>query len=233
MDKMKIGIMQPYFFPYIGYFQLINAVDKFIFYDDLNFIKNGWINRNRILLKDNTHFLTIQLKGASSFKLIKEVEFSDNRLKLLKTLDQAYKRAPYFKEIMPLIHECLLENTSKICDQAIVSVIKTCKYLKLKTSFELSSVSYPESKGFEKADRLKYICKSNNSLTYVNPIGGVDLYTKDVFLKDGINLFFLQSNQFNYKQFNNEFVPWLSIIDVLMFNSKEQIGVMLNKYELI
>ena len=149
---MKVAIMQPYFFPYIGYFQLINSVDKFIFYDDVNFINRGWINRNRILLNGESHFLTIQLKNASQNKLINEVEFIDNRIKLLKTIEHAYKKAPFYHLIVPVLSDCLTIQTNKISELAQYSVIQTCKYLDIETEFELSSKLYSDTKGLEKAE---------------------------------------------------------------------------------
>jgi hypothetical protein len=230
---MKVAIMQPYFFPYIGYFQLINSVDKFIFYDDVNFIKNGWINRNRILLNGESHFLTVQLKDASSYKTINEVEFSENRSKLLKTLEQAYKKAPNFDIIIPVLSDCLTIETNSISDLAQYSVIQTCKYLGVETEFELSSKLYSDTKGMGMAERLQQICIINKSDFYVNPIGGQALYSKQDFSSRNISLYFIEPQSFEYKQFNNVFIPWLSIIDVLMFVDKEAIKKSLNKFKLV
>lgn len=227
---MRLAIMQPYFFPYIGYFQLINAVDKFIFYDDVNFIKNGWTNRNRILLKGESHYLTVQLKDGSSFKLINEVEFTDNRSKLLKTLEHAYRKAPYYNSVMPLLSDCLTVKTKKISDLAQYSVVKTCKYLNIDQVFELSSESYPDTKGLEKAARLQKICYINHSDQYYNSIGGKAIYNKQDFSENNISLIFIEPQKLEYKQFDNDFVPWLSIIDVLMFIDKGTIQGMLKNY---
>jgi hypothetical protein len=230
---MKIAIMQPYFFPYIGYFQLINATDKFIFYDDVNFIKNGWINRNRILLKGESHFLTVQLKNASSYKLIKEVEFTDNRLKLLKTIEQAYRKAPYFSLIMPILYECLTFKTNKISELAQYTIIKTCEYINIKKVFELSSNTYSQTRGQEKTKRLQEICLINGSDVYYNLVGGQEIYNKLDFTRNNISLFFIEPVSMDYKQFNNKFLPWLSIIDILMFLDKETIRNLLNNYKLL
>jgi hypothetical protein len=230
---MKLAIMQPYFFPYIGYFQLIHAVDKFIFYDDVNFIKNGWINRNRILLNGESHFLTVQLKEASSYKIINDVQFTDNRLKLVKTLEQAYKKAPFFNLVMPFLFDCLTVKTSKISDLAQYSVIQTCKYLDIERQFEQSSTSYSSTKGLEKAERLKQICLINKSDQYYNPVGGQTIYTRNDFLNQNISLFFVESLTTEYKQYGFDFVPSLSIIDVLMFVERESIKTMLDHYRLL
>ena len=105
---MKLGIMQPYFFPYLGYFHLISAVDEFVLYDDVNFIKQGWISRNRIISNTGTQFLTLQLLGASSFKKINEIQTGNNKEKLVKSVYQSYSKAEYFKERFPLIEELLI-----------------------------------------------------------------------------------------------------------------------------
>lgn len=230
---MKLSIMQPYFFPYIGYFQLIKAVDKFIFYDDVNFIKNGWINRNRILINNAPKYFTIQLKKASSFKLINEVEFTDNREKLKNSIHMAYKKAPYYYDVRPLIDKCLELYTEKISDLAIASVKYVCEYLELETNFEISSINYPGTKYLEKEERIKEICNRNDAKTYINPIGGMELYNKKDFKASFIDLYFLKSNIEEYQQFKHDFIPGLSIIDVMMFNSREKIHEMLDSYELI
>jgi len=230
---MRIAVMQPYFFPYIGYFQLVNLVDKFVFYDDVNFIKNGWINRNRIIINQKASYFTIQLKNASSFKKINEIEFTDKRHKLLKTLEMAYKKAPYYNSVMPMVEDVLKYETNKISNLAIYSVIKTSNYLGFNTDFDISSKSYAETQGLNKAERLIEICNQNKINNYVNAIGGKELYAKDTFKKSNVNLLFIKSKINEYKQFNNEFIPGLSIIDILMFNSIEETNKMLNSYELI
>jgi hypothetical protein len=230
---MKLAIMQPYFFPYIGYFQLINAVDKFVFYDDVNFIKNGWINRNRILVNGKPNYLTVQLKNASSYKLINEIEFSDNRIKLIKQIQQSYAKAPFIKEVLPVLTDILTFKTNKISELAQKSVIDVCRYLEIKTVFEVSSEIYTQTKGMDKAERLIQICQLNNIKQYYNVMGGIDLYSRDYFKKNGIELFFIESLSEPYKQYSTEFIPYLSILDVMMFNSVEEIHRMLNNFELI
>jgi hypothetical protein len=230
---MRLAIMQPYFFPYIGYFQLINSVDKFIFYDDVNFIKNGWINRNRILLNNDTHYITIQLKNASSFKPINTIEFSDNRKKIRKTISQAYHKAPYFHLVFPMIENCLNSQTNMINDQSTASILQIAKYLNINMDFEKSSEVYSGTKPFKKSERIIEICKINGATEYVNPFGGIDLYDKREFEKNGIKLSFLKSLSTEYKQFNNSFISGLSIIDVLMFNTIDETSKLLKNFELI
>lgn len=230
---MKIAIMQPYFFPYIGYYQLVNASDKFIFYDDVNFIKNGWINRNRILVNNSPNYITIQLKGASPFKLINQIEFTDNRLKIGKTIQMAYKKAPYFEQVWPVVNEVLNYQSDKIRDIAIKSITEVFKYLGVSKEFELSSEEYSNTKQQERAERLITICKENRAQTYYNSQGGVKMYSKDYFKQNGLDLYFIIPETIIYKQFTEQFSPNLSIIDVMMFNEPEEINRMLNRYVLI
>ena len=235
---MTIAVMQPYVFPYIGYFQLIKSVDVFVFYDDVNFIKQGWINRNRILVSGKDLVFTMPLKDASSFVTIRETQVNESlfikwRAKFLRTLEQSYKKAPYFEKVYPLVIEILENNFISISDMATASIIKISAYLNLKTRFEFSSEKYHDTKVLERENRLVEIIKRNQSDSYVNPIGGQELYAKESFAQYRIQLNFIKSKPVVYKQFENEFVPWLSIIDVMMFNNVEEIIVMLNQYELV
>lgn len=230
---MKLGIMQPYFFPYIGYFQLVKAVDKFVFLDDVNYINRGWINRNRILLNGQAHYISVHQKSASQNKHINEIEILDNRDKLKKTLLSAYSRAPYFREVWSLMEDVLGFETNSISELAEYSVTQTCKYLDINTEFERSSQKYSQTVGLKKEKRLIAICNINNTREYINPIGGLELYDKKTFLENSINLFFLKPSSINYNQFNNTFVENLSIVDVIMFNSSERVRAMLDFYELL
>lgn len=235
---MKIAIMQPYIFPYIGYFQLINAVDKFVFYDDVNYIKKGWINRNRILVNNEANLFTIPLKDASSFRIIKETEINQSLLskwkrKFFMSIQQSYNKAPFYKEVNELIHSIFNQQHTFISEIAIASIETISNYLKIPTVFEKSSFSYHSSKGMEKADRLIEICNLNNAKTYINPSGGKELYNKDQFKKHNIDLFFIENKIIPYQQFNASFIGGLSMIDVLMFNDKKDIKNMLNQYTLV
>jgi len=229
---MRLAIMQPYFFPYIGYFQLINAVDIFVFYDDVNYIKGGWINRNKILINNQGAFFTLTLKDASPNKLINEIEIIDNREKIGKTIQMAYRKAPNFENVWTLIQKCLEFDSKRLSDIAIYSVTLVAEYLGLQKSFEISGERYPDTKGKERAERLIEICNRNNAEHYINPIGGKELYSNDKFALNDIQLSFIKSKDIHYPQFGKNFIPWLSIIDVLMFNPKEKVLEMLNAYEL-
>ena len=235
---MKIAINQPFTFPYIGYFQLISVVDKFILYDDVTFMKQSWINRNRILLNNRAHFITIPLAGASSFKLITETYIQQNSKaisKLLKTIKQAYCKAPYFKDVFCLIDDLfsMIEKEKRISKIAYYSLKNFSKYLGIKTEFEFSSEKYPQTKNLGRKNRLFEILKINNANEYVNLPGGKVLYSKKEFLNHGIKINFIDRGEIIYKQFNNSFVPWLSIIDVLMFNSVKETCLLIGKCKLV
>ena len=212
---------------------MINSVDKFVFYDDVNYINRGWINRNRILVNGQAHTFTISLKEASQNKLIKDIDIVDNRKTVLKTIEQAYKKAPLFNSAFEIVKNIMEYKTDKISDLAIYSVVQVSKYFGISTIFEKSSECYSQTKGQEKATRLQNICNLNNAKTYINAIGGQELYSKDNFKQANVDLFFIKTLPIEYKQYKNDFVPWLSIIDVMMFNSQEQIKYFLNRYELI
>lgn len=229
----KIAVMQPYFFPYIGYFQLIAAVEKFVFYDDVNFIKQGWINRNRILINGQPQYITVELIKASPNRLIKEIEVGTNKDKILRTLTMAYKKAPHFDSIWPIIEECMSTESQYISELAINSVQLICRYLGLKVDFEVSSTKYADTKPLDRSDRLIEICKQSQATHYINAMGGRDLYDKAYFMQKGIKLYFLSPEITSYRQFDSEFVPALSILDTLMFNDIEAVKQMLRRYLIV
>ncbi len=232
---MKLAIMQPYIFPYIGYFQLIKAVDKFVIYDDVNFINRGWINRNRILVNGKDSLFTIPLKEASQNKLINEIEVNWDdawKAKWFKTLEQSYKKAPFFQQIKPIVEQTLeLEKT--IFSEIIVENLKLINaYLGITTEIIPSSSIY-QNTDLKAQTRILDICLQEKANHYINPIGGIELYQKEIFEEKGMQLNFIKSKPVQYPQLKNDFVPWLSILDVLMFNSVEQIQTFLNSYELV
>ena len=225
--------MQPYFFPYIGYFQLMEVVDTYIIADDLNYIKNGFINRNSILINNKSFKISIHLKGASQNKLINEIEVGENTTKLLETIRRTYKKAPYFKDVYPLVENILLNKEKNLARFLGNSLMQIAKYLNMKTTILYSS-EIDKDNSLMMSERIIDICQKLNKHHYINPIGGTKLYDKEEFLKKGIQLSFLsRSSSLAYKQFNDDFIPDLSIIDVLMFNSKDEISIMLKQYELL
>jgi len=230
---MKIAIMQPYFFPYLGYLQLVNLVDIFVFCDDVNFIKNGWIARNRIISKTAPfQYFKIQLNGASQNKLINEVKLINGSVKMLKTIRCIYSKAPYFNDVYPLIEKCLTSPAASIAEMSAKSVVLVADYLGIETEFEFSSKKHANSKGIGRSERLISICKQENASCYCNLTGGVKLYSKDFFKQFDVELQFIELTKVSYAQFNGHFIENLSIIDVLMFNSVEATKKLLNSYEL-
>ena len=231
---MKIGIMQPYFFPYIGYWQLINAVDKYVIYDDVNYIKGGWINRNRILINDKPSFINLKMNGSSPNKLIKEIHVSnDNRWKnkLLKSIELSYRKAPFFEMSFPIIEEIINHDEVNLSLYLENLIKRIAEYLEMNTEFVLSS-NIEKDNSLKGQDKVIEICKSLGAKEYYNAIGGVELYSAENFNSYGIELRFLRTEYIEYKQFKNDFSPYLSIIDVMMFNSKEEIINILDMYSL-
>lgn len=234
-NKRKVAIMQPYIFPYIGYFQLIQAVDVFVFYDDVHFIKKGWINRNQILLNQQAYKFTIPLVGASQNKLINETSVlweSKFDEKLLHQLEQGYKGAPYFDAVMELVREVFSDKSLNIAALAEKSVITICQYLGFQKEFHRSS-SLGISKELGRAERLAAITKHFNAIDYINAVNGQQLYAKEEFEQMGIHLNFISPEIITYKQGNvPEFIPYLSILDMLMWNEKEEMYRLLKSYEI-
>ena len=228
--------MQPYFFPYIGYYQLIKAVDNFIFYDDVNFIKRGWINRTNIITREGKQLLSISLLKSSQNKRINEIELAGSQDKLLKTIEFTYKKAPYFKDFYPVVESVIRKEETYISEYAANSIKAVAAYLDLDIEFSNSSEFHRSTAGYEKARRLIDICRKENADIYINSIGGQAIYSKEEFDEKGIELYFLQSNPkitYDQRPIRNDFEPSLSMIDVLMFNAPEQALTLLEDYKLI
>ena len=232
---MKLGIMQPYFIPYIGYWQLMNAVDKYVIYDDVNFIKGGWINRNRILMNGKPQYFNIPMIGASPYKHINEIIVNnDERLidKNLRVLEGAYKKAPYYNDVIRIMEKILHCGEEIISDYIAYSFRVINEYLNIDTELIMSSAldKNCELKG---QDKVLAICKLLDTTEYYNAIGGQELYSYSDFKKEGIKLNFVDTDKIIYDQFGQEFQSNLSILDVMMFNSREKVQEYLSKYELI
>lgn len=226
---MKLAIMQPYLFPYLGYFQLIAAVDKFVFYDDVNYIKNGWINRNRLCIGGVPQYLTVPLAGASPNQKINEVVVQADgvwRKKAIERLRHAYSKAPHFAAVNALVADVLMADEMSIAALAKKSILDICAYLSLDAEFVFSSAPYGNIDLSGQA-RVIDICRQERADVYRNPPGGKDLYDAAAFAAAGIGLEFLNPALPGYRQFSSEFLPGLSIIDVLMFNDKAAVVEML------
>ena len=229
---MKIAIMQPYLFPYIGYWQLINVVDKFVIFDDVNFINKGFINRNKILVKNKPHQFSLELVGASQNKPINQIQIGNNSKKLLRTIEQSYKKSPCFNIVYQLIKEIFNHNEKNLSKFIGHSLKKISDFLDIDTMFIYSS-DIKKNNDLRNQDKIINICQMLNVTHYINPINGKELYNKKIFERNNIKLNFIKTNSFRYQQFNNQFIPFLSIIDVMMFNNKKDTKTMLSKFKLI
>ncbi|MEF8698774.1 MAG: WbqC family protein [Candidatus Accumulibacter sp. UW20] len=232
---MRLAVMQPYFFPYIGYFQLITAADLFIVYDNIKYTKKGWINRNRILQSGKGMTFSLPLKSASDCLDIcqRELAADFRRDKLLNQFKGAYEHAPYFAQTFPVIEQIICHKESNLFRFLYHSLVSICKHLGITTQMQISS-SIEIDHALRNKDKVLALCGALAAETYVNAIGGTALYSREPFAAAGIDLKFLSSRSFAYKQFGASFIPCLSIIDVLMFNDQEKIQTLiLPDFELV
>ncbi|HNQ14525.1 MAG TPA: WbqC family protein [Pyrinomonadaceae bacterium] len=231
---MKLAIMQPYFMPYIGYWQLMNAVDEFVVYDNVKYTKKGWINRNRLLMNEVDLTLTIHLQGGSDFLPINErfiaQDFDADRL--LRKIDECYRKAPFYKEVLPLVRDALCSTNRNLFEYVLRSIRLTAGFLGIDTKLIVSS-SIGIDHGLRGKEKVIEICRHLGAVTYVNAIGGQSLYDRSEFAGYGIDLRFLATRPIVYRQFSQKFLPSLSIIDVLMFNSVESTRSMLEEFDLV
>lgn len=232
---MKLAIMQPYFFPYIGYWQLINAVDRFVIYDDVNYIKGGWINRNRILINGRAAYITVPLHHSSPYKRICDISLQSSpgwRDKLVKMVETTYRKAPCFAETLPIIENIIRHESDNLSDYLGNQLQTLSVFLGISTEFVITSRGY-ENNNLSGQDRILDICKREGATAYINPQGGQSLYDHTNFTQNGLDLKFLIPSPIKYMQFGASQLPWLSIIDVMMFNSPNQLRNLLNQYELV
>ncbi|MGF6596454.1 hypothetical protein P3T23_001161 [Paraburkholderia sp. GAS448] len=220
----RVAIMQPYFFPYIGYFQLIKAVDQFVVYDNIQYTKKGWINRNRFLKGGRDETFSIPLKKDSDYLNVVErrVSADFNKRKFLNHLSEAYRKAPHFDPVFALVEQVVMLAELNLFAFIRNSIDQTCAYLEIATPILVSSM-LPIDHALRGSDKVIAICNALDADTYINSIGGRSLYDKDEFKRNGLTLKFLQSKPIEYRQFGAAFVPYLSIIDVMMFNEKSTV----------
>ena len=233
---MKVAVMQPYFFPYIGYWQLIDAADRFVILDDVNYITRGYINRNSILMDGKPYKFTIPIKKASQNKLILDTKLNfDMREKkrFLHTISHAYKKAPYYVEVMNLIERVIYFPEEDLTTYISNSIKAVMSYLGINTEIYISS-KLEKNLSLKAEKKIIEICEKMNANVYINPSGGRQLYHHKHFNQAHIKLYFLDSRvgQIKYNQKNEQFEKNLSIIDVLMFNKIETIQKFLKEYDL-
>ena len=226
--------MQPYFFPYIGYFQLLAAVDLFILYDNIKYTKKGWINRNRMLRDGKDVTFSLPLKSASDDLEVRERELAAdfNRRKLLNQFSETYRRAPHFAQAFPLIERIVQHEETNLYRFLHHSITKTCEYLDIRTEVRSSS-GIDIDHNLKSQAKVLAMCGASGARTYVNTMGGRALYSGPAFAEKGIDLRFIQPRSIEYAQFGAPFVPWLSILDVMMFNPPEAIRNFVGRFDLL
>lgn len=235
---MTIAIMQPYFFPYIGQFQLIHAADRFILCDDVQYIRHGWINRNRVLKPNEGHYyITVPLAKHSSNEIIRNISVVADgawKQKILGQVEHYKKRAPFYSNVSGLLRNCFATAETSIAKLNGACLKAVCEYIGIDFTLEVSSEMGLDYSNVNSTDEWAIrICEQLGASEYLNPIGGINLYEKKKFQEHKLGLCFLQPNIRCYNQGRNSFEPSLSILDVMMFNSPDEIKAMLNDYELL
>jgi hypothetical protein len=231
---VKIAVMQPYFFPYLGYWQLAKAVDRFVIFDDVQYIVRGWINRNRILVNGAPRHITVPIAAASRQTQIRDVRLSADRPwreKLSTTIRQSYARAPFFDEVFPTVDSLLRCQAERLCDYLRFQIESLSSLVGITAGFELAS-SHPGAPGLRGQARILELCRKFNARTYVNPAGGRTLYDAREFAHAGVELRFISPAQQSYGQRVTPFVPDLSIIDPLMELGISEVRRRLDQFEL-
>jgi hypothetical protein len=226
---MKLAVMQPYLFPYLGYFQLIHAVDVFVVYDDVNYIKGGWINRNNILSQGRSQRVTLAVSGASPNKQINQVGVGGNGKRMLRSIYYSYTKAPQFKAVFPMLEDVLLQEETNLAIYLEKGLRLICDYLGMHPEWYVSS-DIEKNRNLRGQEKVIDICEMLGATHYINLSGGKELYAREAFNEKGIRLSFVESKPLRYPQFRDEYVPNLSVIDVMMFNSKDQCKCLLEEY---
>lgn len=233
---MKVSLMQPYFFPYIGYFQLIHAVDEFIIFDNAQYIRRGWINRNRILnAQKETVYINIPVHKAPRETKIKDIVIANGNWKetIFHQLNY-YRKAPHYDFVMGFLEDCLTSHNSNLSELNISLIKKVCNLLEIDTKITVLSNKFPMLSDINAADEWGIeVSKALNATTYINAIGGMEFYDSQKYKANGLDIQFVKTELKPYQQFQDVFVPGLSIIDVLMFNQPDEIRAMLEIHELI
>jgi len=234
---MRVALMQPYFFPYIGYFQLIQAVDEFVIFDNAQYIRRGWMNRNRILnVQKEAVYIHLPVKKAHRETKIKEIVINHDSSWKEKIFNQLnyYNKATNYVFVMDFLNECLNINNSNLSTFNTILLKKICNLLEIDTNITVLSEEFPMINEANVADEWGIkVAKALGATTYINAIGGIEFYDQQKYNANNLEIQFIKPVLKPYKQFNNIFIPGLSIIDVMMFNDLEEIKEMLEIHELI
>ena len=232
---MKLGIMQPYAFAYLGYFQLINAADLFVLYDDVAFEKQGWVNRNVLGARHGPQRFTLPVCKPRLGQTIIDMrlhEAKSHQRRLLKTVETLYRRAPYYEHARPVLERAIKNDNDNLASYVCHSLEVLNEYLGLATPL-LRSSEISHDRTLTGQQRVIEICRAQGAATYLNAEGGMQLYEEAVFKRQGVDLLFLVHETRPYRQNSSEFLPRLSIIDVMMFNSRQEIARLLGDYRLV
>jgi hypothetical protein len=231
----KVAVMQPYFLPYFGYFQLIAAVDSFVIYDNIKYTKKGWINRNRLLAAGTDQVFTLPLRSGSDSLQVRDRALADDfqPRKLLDQFHGAYRSAPEFERVYALLERIVMHSDQNLFAYILYSVKAICAELGIGTVIQISS-DVAIDHALKHQEKVLALCAATAATTYVNAIGGTELYLKEDFAAHGVELRFIRSRPLEYPQFGQPFVPWLSIVDVMMFNPPERVReIVSGHYDLI
>jgi len=225
--------MQPYLFPYLGYVQLMQAADVFVIYDNAQFMKGGWINRNRILAANGPQTFTLQLIGASPNKLINQIDIGANGAKILRTMEQTYAKAPYAAETLAFVERCFTFNDSNLAGFIGNSLIELANHLGLTTQFKVAS-SLAFDNNLSAQEKVLAMCETLGATRYINAEGGRELYSHAPFEAAGIDLKFLMHTPTEYPQLKRgvDFEPRLSVLDALMNIGPEGVNDLLDDFTL-
>lgn len=230
---MKVGIMQPYFLPYIGYYQMMAAVDKFVILDDVNYIRKGWINRNFIMIGGGQHWLTIPLSAASQNVEIRSLEIAPDtgwKIKMKRSIERAYRRTPLTIETMEMVSRFLEAAEGNLSDFLRMTLQEVCRVLKIETPI-VSSSALGSRDGFKGQDKIIRLCTELQADTYVNLPGGRSFYQNEPFKSAGIELCFIdQTIPPGRLSSGLGDSPYISILDLLMRNSHESVRSALTEF---
>lgn len=234
---MKLGIMQPYFFPYIGYISLMKCVDRWIFMDEVQMIRHGWIERNRILRQQGGwHYFRVPLEKHKSHTLIKDIRVRNSepwKDQILAQLVHYKSKAPFYHEVIKLLNDSFQQRFDSITYQNAHLLKKLSEFIGFEFNYQiLSEMNLVMETPVEADDWALNICKALDINHYVNPIRGKTFYNTEKFRQAGMKINFLHKQLFPYDQKDStgEFVDDLSIIDVLMFNSPKEVLKRLDNY---
>lgn len=231
---LKLALMQPYFFPYVGYFQLASAVDKFVLHDDVQFTKKGWINRNRLLVVGEAQSFGLPLMGGSSAAKINEkiiFEPEKSKRKICRQIEGAYRHAPQFKQVYSFLEKVLLSSPDRLSDYLELTLKEMFGWLDIDTPISANSEKCIED-SYKGEARVIEVCRRENAKVYINPPGGKDLYDPANFSAAGIELHFLRPKLVPYRQGeSSEFQKALSIIDLMMFNPQSWVQNSVREFE--